>query len=269
MSEQPKTRNAATVILLRDAETSPEVFMMERHIRSDFVGGAHVFPGGKVDAADDSLEDLCAGLDDRQASSRLHLTEGGLAYFVAAIRECYEEAGVLLAYGDDGQLLALSDPKFHAHIDEQRSRLNARDVDFVSLVREEGWRLATDHMHYWAHWITPEGQPRRFDTRFFLATAPANQVAVHDDHELTASDWITPQGALEKAETGEWTIIFPTLRNLMALTDFSCTDDAERAARRRGEVETVQPRILKSAGGIQVVLPGDDGWEEAAPRGSE
>lgn len=267
MSSPKETRNAATVILLRDTETTPEVFMMERHIRSDFVGGAHVFPGGKVDDADESLEDLCVGLDDHQASSRLHLQRGGLAYFVAAIRECYEEAGVLLAYGDNNELLDLSDPQFHAHIEEQRNRLNARQVDFVSLAREEGWQLATDHIHYWAHWITPEGQPLRFDTRFFLAAAPANQVAIHDDHELTASDWISPRGALEKAEAGEWTIIFPTLRNLMALTDFKSTADAEDAARRRGEVETLQPRILKTSGGIQIVLPGDPGWEEAAPRG--
>ncbi len=269
MSGPTKTRNAATVILLRDTDTSPEVFMMERHIRSDFVGGAHVFPGGKVDANDDSLEDLCVGLDDSQASSRLHLDRGGLAYFVAAIRECYEEAGVLLAYGDGGDLLDLTDPALDAHVEEQRRRLNAGDIDFVNLARQEGWKLATDKMHYWAHWITPEGQPLRFDTRFFLAAAPANQVAVHDDHELTASDWVTPREALERAEAGEWTIIFPTLRNLMALTDFRSTAEAEAAARRRGDVETLQPRILKTDGGIQIVLPGDPGWEEADPRGSE
>lgn len=259
-----EARGAASVILLRDGSAGPEVFMMRRHSRSDFIGGAYVFPGGRVDPEDSDGADLCFGLDDELASRRLQLPAGGLAYFVAAVRECFEEAGVLLAYDADGELLDLHDPDLATIAEKGRDALNRGELDFLDFVRERGWRLATDHMHYWAHWITPEGQPKRFDTRFFLAVAPVRQTAVHDDRELTGSAWVTPQEALDKAEEKVWTIIFPTLRNLMTLLDFSSTTDAEDAGRRRGEVEVVQPRILRTEGGIQAVLPGDPGYESAA-----
>ena len=263
-----EARFAATVILLRDSPRGPEVFMMKRHIQSDFVGGAYVFPGGRVDPEDSDAEALATGLDDAAASSRLQLERGGLAFFVAAIRECFEEAGVLLACEDSGELIRLDEPQRSAEVDTLRTRLNAGETSFLDLAHTHGWQLAVDRMHYWAHWITPEGQPKRYDTRFFLATAPPAQTAVHDDGELVDSAWVTPQEAIEKAENREWMIIFPTLRNLMTLTRFTSAAQAEEAGRLRGSVETLQPRILKLAGGIQAVLPGDPGWEEAAPQES-
>ena len=239
--------------------------MMKRHVQSDFVGGAYVFPGGRVDPEDSEAEELATGLDDPAASRRLQLEGGGLAFFVAAIRECFEEAGVLLAYGDDEELIRLENPQKAAEVEVLRARLNAGENSFLDLARDQGWRLAVDRMHYWAHWITPEGQPKRYDTRFFLATAPPDQNAVHDDGELVDSAWVTPQEAIEKAQSKEWMIIFPTLRNLMTLTGFSSAAEAEAAGRRRGRVETQQPRIIRRAGGIQAVLQGDPGWDDAEP----
>jgi hypothetical protein len=118
-------------------------------------------------------------------------------------------------------------------------------------------------MHYWAHWITPEDSPIRFDTRFFLATVSADQSAAHHEAELAGSEWVRPLVALRKAERGEWTIIFPTLRNLATLLAFATTRDAEEAGARRGTIAALEPRVLRRPEGIQVVLPGDDGWEEA------
>ena len=265
-SEQAvEARFAATVILLRDSPRGPEIFMMKRHVQSDFVGGAYVFPGGRVDPEDSEAEELATGLDDLDASRRLQIQHGGLAFFVAAIRECFEEAGVLLAYGDDGELIRLEDPEKAAQVEALRTRLNVGEESFLDLAHSQGWRLAVDRMHYWAHWITPEGQPKRYDTRFFLATAPPAQTAVHDDGELVDSAWVTPQEAIEKSERREWMVIFPTLRNLMSLTGFSSAAEAEEAGRRRGEVETLQPRIIRREGGIQAVLPGDPGWDDAEP----
>jgi 8-oxo-dGTP pyrophosphatase MutT (NUDIX family) len=258
-----KARNAATVMLLRDAAQGPEVFMMERHQRSHFVAGAYVFPGGGVDPDDTEAEGHCVGLDDAAASERLHLESGGLAFYVAAIRECFEEAGVLLAYDEAGKLLDLGSHAYATHVAELRDALNAGKVGFVDLVRQEGWRLATDHMHYWAHWITPEQSPVRYDTRFFLATAPSEQTAVHDDGELTHSAWVTPAEALSRAESGQWTIIFPTLRNLETVRDFGSVAEAEQAGRRRRDIPTQQPLIVRREGGIQAVLPGDEGYEQA------
>lgn len=264
-----KARNAASVILLRDSAAGPEVFMVERHAKSRFVGGAHVFPGGRVDPEDSEAGEICVGLDDAAASRRLHLERGGLAYYVAAVRECFEEAGVLLAYGPDGDFVDPAEVGSADHLEELRSALNSSRIRFLDLAAEEGWRLATDRMHYWAHWITPEASPIRFDTRFFLAVAPAAQTAIHDDAELTGSEWITPREAIAKAESGEWTVIFPTLRNLMTLRDFGSAAAAEEAGRRRGEVETMHPAVLRRPGGIQVVLPGDEGYEEALEQAAQ
>jgi 8-oxo-dGTP pyrophosphatase MutT (NUDIX family) len=279
-------RPASSVILLRDGELGPEVFMVERQRSARFVGGAHVFPGGRLDPEDAQAEHLCAGLDDAAASRRLGVERGGLAFYVAAIRECFEEAGVLLAYDANGRpLFDVRADSFEAsQLDEARRALlsresapagsrvtavarerdkNAREVGFLELAREHRWRLAVDRMHYWAHWITPEESPIRFDTRFFLATVGADQSAAHDDGELAGSEWVRPLVALRKAERGEWTIIFPTLKNLGTLLSFATATEAEEAGARRGTIPALEPRVLRRPEGIQVVLPGDEGWDEA------
>ncbi len=256
-------RPASSVILLRDGELGPEVFMVERQRSARFVGGAHVFPGGRVDPDDSLAADLCIGLDDAAASRRLNVERGGLAHYVAAIRECFEEAGVLLAYDADGGPIGGDGGHAGAELEEARRALNAREVGFLDLARGQGWRLAVDRMHYWAHWITPEDSPIRFDTRFFLATVGADQSAAHDEGELAGSEWVRPLIALRKAELGEWTIIFPTLKNLITLLGFATVAEAEQAGARRGDIATLEPRVLRRPEGIQVVLPGDEGWDEA------
>jgi 8-oxo-dGTP pyrophosphatase MutT (NUDIX family) len=256
-------RLASSVILLRDGELGPEVFMVERQRSAKFVGGAHVFPGGRVDPEDAQAQDLCVGLDDAAASRRLAVERGGLAHYVAAIRECFEEAGVLLAYDASGKAIDGTGERAAAELEEARRRLNAREVEFLDLARSHGWRLAVDRMHYWAHWITPEDSPIRFDTRFFLATVGADQAAAHHEGELAGSEWVRPLVALRKAERGEWTIIFPTLKNLATLLAFTSVREAEEAGERRGTIAAMEPRVLRRPEGIQVVLPGDEGWEEA------
>lgn len=210
-------RTAATVLLLRDSQRGLEVFMEQRHIKSDFVGGAYVFPGGAVDEEDRVDESLCAGLDDAAASSLLELDHGGLAYWVAAIRECFEEAGVLLAYDSTGAMLDFADPATEQRFKELRDRLNAQDLGIEQLAHDEGLILATDRVSYWSHWVTPAGQPRRYDTRFFVAHAPEHQIATHDDWELTSSAWVTAREALDKGAAREWMVIFPTVKNLIEL----------------------------------------------------
>jgi 8-oxo-dGTP pyrophosphatase MutT (NUDIX family) len=259
---KPDLRLAATVILVRDRDDGGgvEVFLEERHIRSDFVGGAYVFPGGAVDPDDRVPEALCAGRTDRAASRLLGIEHGGLAYFVAAIRECFEEAGVLLAYDRAGALLDFGDAPTEARFRDWRDRLNAGTATLLDLAREEGLRLATDRIHYWGHWITPEGQPRRYDTRFFLAEAPANQTATHDDWELTASAWIAPAEALDRARRREWMIIFPTLWNLREVGRF---DRATEVSAWAADEERARPLYVPRVNGERVVLPGDAGYDEA------
>ncbi|HVS14715.1 MAG TPA: NUDIX hydrolase [Thermoanaerobaculia bacterium] len=254
-------RQASTVLLVRDHASARgvEVFMERRHIESDFVGGAYVFPGGAVDPEDRIPEGLCRGLDDAAASARLGLDHGGLAFWVAAIRECFEEAGVLLAYGAGGELLDFADPAVEDRYRALRDELNAGKLTLIDLARSERLELATDRIHYWGHWITPEGQPRRYDTRFFVAHAPENQTAAHDDWELVHSAWVTPAEAIERAVRREWMIIFPTLMNLKQLGEFARAEDALAWAVATPPLVAMVPRVL----GDRIVLPGDEGYEDA------
>jgi 8-oxo-dGTP pyrophosphatase MutT (NUDIX family) len=252
------------VILLRDGRSGVEVFMLKRHLKSDFVGGAHVFPGGVLDPDDEIDERLCAGQTDESASAALGIGRGGLGYWVAAIRECFEESGVLLMYDPGGQILDFGDQAIEKRYRDYREQLNRGQLSISDLARRERLKLATDRVHYWAHWITPEGQPRRYDTRFFLTVAPKRQAAVHDGAELTDSSWISARDALAKARNREWLVILPTLRNLELLRGFSRTADAEAAACAHRKIPAIQPRIVRDHTGVRILVPGDEGFEESA-----
>ena len=227
-------RDAATVMLVRDAPAGLEVFMLRRNLNSDFVGGAYVFPGGAVDEADShaDLEPYSEGRTDTEASAILGVDSGGLAFWVAAIRESFEEAGVLLAYDGDGTIVRLDDPAVHERFAEHRRAVDAGERRVVEVCAVEGLRLAVGAMHYFSHWITPEGAPRRYDTRFFVARAPEGQEPLHDDVETIANTWIAPAEALRRHKAGDFELIFPTIRNLKALARFDTAD--ELLARRGG-----------------------------------
>jgi len=256
-------RAASTIMLLRNGRTGIEVLMVRRQLKSDFVGGAYVFPGGAVDSNDSAGEICCAGLSDRSASAALGVDQDGLAYWVAAIRECFEETGIMLAYDPTGSLLDLTDPSRITWLREQRRRVQAGELRFADIVRERGLILATDRVYYWAHWITPEEQPRRYDTRFFLASAPDGQEGIHDGDEVTESAWITPRAAIEKARTGEWIVVLPTLYNLRLLSGFNSVAEAEVAARTRRPEPAILPRLVRGVTGIRILLPGDTGYSTA------
>ena len=261
-----EVRDAATVMLVRDGDDGLEVFMLRRNLDSDFVGGAYVFPGGGVDAHDRhlDLEPICEGRTDAEASDLLDLPGGGgLAFWVAAIREAFEEAGVLLAYDRDGRVLDLTDPATAARFEAHRAAVDTGDRRLVDVCAEEGLRLACDAIHYFSHWITPEGPPRRYDTRFFVARAPESHAYLHDDRETIASTWIRPADALEAHRRKEFDIIFPTIRNLEAIGRFDRADDLLAASAAIESVPAILPRIVQDADGTRILLPGDPGYDEA------
>jgi 8-oxo-dGTP pyrophosphatase MutT (NUDIX family) len=268
-------REAATVMLVRDGDAGAlEVFMLRRNLNSDFVGGAYVFPGGAVDPADRhaDLEPICEGRTDAEASALLDIDSptGGLAYWVAAIRESFEEAGVLLAYDRDGTIVDLRDPDEEARFSVHRKAVDTGERRLIEVCAEEGLRLAVDGMHYWSHWITPVGPPRRYDTRFFLAAAPVGQSPLHDDRETIANCWITPADALARHRAGEFDMIFPTIKNLEALSRFSTAAEALAAAAAIESVPAILPRVVADGDGMRIVLPGDPGYDDAGgvPDGS-
>lgn len=264
-ADVPAAVAAATVVLLRDGgprgDEHLEVLLLERHLDSDFAGGALVFPGGKVDDADRSLEasrwTTSASLTRWRERLGAATDEDALGLLVAAVRETFEEAGVLLARREDGQPL---DPSFlgeETALDARR-RLAARGErwDWRPWLEDEGLSLDLGALALWSWWVTPVGQHRRFDTRFLAARLPQGQVACHDGEEATALRWVAPQDALDAQARGESTVIFPTRRNLRALAGFPTAEDAWSAA-RDGRVDTsrIEPRMVEVEGRILVQHP--------------
>jgi 8-oxo-dGTP pyrophosphatase MutT (NUDIX family) len=205
-------REAATVMLLRDAPEL-QVFMLRRNPRILFAPGASVFPGGAVDAddRDPELFARCRGCDDAGASRLLGHDRGALGYWVAAIREAFEEAGVLLADPGSVGLEGLPDA---------RAALARGERTFLDLVVADDLVLDCGALHPFAHWITPPRAPRRYDTWFFAAAAPEGHTYRHDDHETVASGWVTPERALRLGAAGDIELIRPTQRSLELLADF-------------------------------------------------
>ena len=221
-------RDAATVMVVRDGAEGLEVFMLRRTLAAVFAGGMFVFPGGAVDDADRSpdVESWCDGLDDRQASRLLAVDEGGLGFWVAAIRECFEEAGVLLAVRERWRRRPLRRSDCRTALPGLPRAVHHGTLRLVELCATEGLRLTTDDIHYVSHWITPIGERRRFDTRFFVARAPVAQQPLHDDHETIASLWVRPADALDRHQRGDLAMIAPTRNNLELLVPHATAEDA-------------------------------------------
>jgi len=257
--EQVPVRDAATVMLLRDGSDGPEVCLMQRNLNSDFVGGAYVFPGGAVDPADAevAVAQRCPDLDDVEASRRLGLAVGGLAFWVAAIRESFEEAGVLLARHADGRRLDLSDPGAAERFAGHRDDVDNERRTIAEVAVQEDLHLDVGQLHYFSRWITPLGAHRRYDTRFFVCAAPEGQEVVEDSRELIGTQWLTPAEALRRHDAGDITMIFPTVRTLVALSRFDRADAVLDHARAQSRVEGILPTISDGDDGMRIVLPGD------------
>jgi len=271
MSSAP-LRDAAPVMLVRDGADGVEVFMLRRSTGAVFAGGFYVFPGGKVDDddRDPAIGRLCRGRDDTGASEELGLPSGGLAFWVAAVRECFEEAGVLLAAGPDGEAVRFDEPEVAARFEEARRAVHAGSLRLTELCATRGLVITADVIEYVAHWITPEGEsPRRFDTRFFLARAPVAQEPLHDAAETIESLWIQPSVALERHERGELGLMPPTIANLRFLVPHATADDALAAARALPRPAPIQPKLRRDeGGGVSVVLPDDPAYGSAPERGA-
>jgi len=258
-------RDAATVMLVRDGDEGLEVFMLQRNLQSDFVGGAYVFPGGGVDDDDRhaDLDAVCDGRTDAMASAQLGVPGGGLAFWVAAIRECFEEAGVLLAVDADDRTVRFDVPEVEARFAAHRASVDHGERRLVDICIDECLRLDVERIYEFSHWITPEGAPRRYDTRFFVARAPEAQVPLHDDREVIDNLWVRPSDALDRHRNGTLAMIFPTMRTLESLERFATAEDLLDAAAAIDHVPAILPKIVEHESGLRILLPGDDGYDEA------
>lgn len=254
MAVQP--RIAATVMLLRDNASVQdiEVFMVRRVVQSEFMPDVYVFPGGSASADDrltEQAEGVCVPVAPSEADpeGRTRLGSGVRA---AAIRELFEEANVLLAY-QYGNILAVTEemvPRFESY----RRAFNERTGSLIELAQHEQLTLATDRLAYFAHWITPEGLPKRFDTHFFLATAPTEQEALYDQLETSDGVWITPTNALARYEQNDFPIAFPTYHQVRDLTQFKSVQAALAATTTR-YVPTHKPILTNQENSLYVTLP--------------
>lgn len=248
---KPAPIPAATVLLIRDGTEGLEVFMVKRHHQIDFVAGALVFPGGKAQASDfDAV--LGAHMDGAAAWS---VEMRALA--ATAIREAFEEAGILLAR--DGVTGAFIDEARLARLESYRQPLEKGEISLGDVVVKENLRLACDHLVHFAHWITPKNMPKRFDTHFFIALAPHGHAGRHDGRESVDSLWISPAQAI--ADRKRWNIIFPTKLNLMKLAQSKTVDDALAAARAAPPL-TVEPWIEQGDDGPILRIREDAGYEQ-------
>jgi 8-oxo-dGTP pyrophosphatase MutT (NUDIX family) len=252
-------RPAAAIVLLRDRpQGGIETFMVRRHVRSEFVPNVYVFPGGSVKPGDLEVE-VAPGLCVPPTGERLGETTLGPGLRAAAIRELFEEAGVLLAERD-GRILAVASDQ-SARFAEHRRQLQQNETTLAAVALAEGLALATDRLTYFAHWITPSPLPKRYDTFFFIARAPEEQQAAHDQLETTAGTWITPAEALAQSEQGTFPLVFATVHQLEALNAFASIAAAE-ALLPQQEIPVILPRATLRDGKVVIRLPGEPGYDE-------
>jgi 8-oxo-dGTP pyrophosphatase MutT (NUDIX family) len=243
-------RPSATVIVVRDMPGGLECFMLERHLNSDFVGGAYVFPGGTVDDRDRDVE-LVKHVNGISHDVRRALGEDALGFVVCAIRETFEEAGILFARHASGEPVQLRDEERWV---EYRRALNAREITALDLARDANIVFAADLLRFWWRLVTPEFAPRRYDAPFFVAHMPEGQEPLHDEVETTASRWVRPLEAAEAGRAGKFQIIFPTRKTLEQIGEHATSEQVFAAAIGRDPTPLL-PRIEMIDGEPRILLP--------------
>ena len=256
MSEEKKqpvtARPAATVLMLRDGPDGMEVFMVKRHHKIDFATGALVFPGGSADPGDASA------IVRKRSDGGADLSEEALRFRIASIREAFEETGLLLCRKADATEVLEADECEALH--HYRDKLEANELDFGQFLEAENLIACLDRLAHFAHWITPPGMPKRFDTHFYVARTPARQLAKHDGSENVDSVWITPAAACAAADDGTYTIIFPTRVNIEKLDRMGKDVATAMANIAKDEVVTVLPKVTKIEGGRIMQIPEEAGY---------
>lgn len=252
---------SATVVLLREREGSPELLMVKRRA-GDAFGDSYAFPGGVVDHDESDAHGLIDGRTADEAASVLGISEDGLDYYSAAIRELFEETGILLARDNNGEWVSDTSQLQDLRIEVDKGRL-----PWSEFLQTQGLRLACDALHYFAHWETPLDQPKRWSTRFFLVEMPTDQDATHDGSEVTDICWLTATDALASSREGSMKLPFPTIRNLINMSEFATIDELFDWANSRVQegIVKLRPIKIRQNGKSKWVVWGDDGYPADKP----
>lgn len=259
MSTPAVARPSATLVVVRDAPDGPELLLLQRADKGDQNSGVWVFPGGLVDAADRRCHAHCAGLDDAAASARLGVGAGGLDFYVAAIRECFEEAGLLFALDGSGEIVGMQRDT-GARLAALRGPLHRGESQLAEVCADFGLRLAAGRLFYIGHWVTPLGLPKRFDTRFFLAVLPPGQASTHDAVETLDQVWLRPAVAL--APENSRRLLKVTRAVIETIGSFAGMEALMDWARSPREVKMVMQRRSVDSAGPRTLMPHEPAFAE-------
>jgi 8-oxo-dGTP pyrophosphatase MutT (NUDIX family) len=255
-------KDASTVMLLRQRKNAAgdaiELLMVLRHPNNKFVGNAYVYPGGALDEEDCSpeMDAFCRGMDREKAVLVMPdiPARKALGAWVAGIRESFEEVGILLAYDKNGSIITFDEEDKKKRFSAYRDALCGGKGNLKDMLTSEGLVLATDRVHYFSHWITPEPLPIRYDVRFFVAEAPERQDALHDGCELIKHVWITPQEALNAYESGNFGIVLPTIMTLKELCPFKTVGDVIKSAARKN-IPKILTKMTRKGNAYVEIMP--------------
>ncbi len=259
-------KQSSTIILLRDKRpTGFEVFLLMRHEKSTFMGGNYVFPGGRVDKEDGSLEacTMCKGITPEEAAQKLGgplSPEEYLAHWIAGIRELFEEAGILMAYDQNNNLLQLKNPDDQNRFSDHRNLLQKGERTIYQIAQQEKLLLALDQLYYYAHWITPEARSERFDTRFFLSRLPEGQETSFDQKETIAEVWMMPRRAFEENVKGNMALSPPALKIMEDLSRYNTIEEVLDTLIEK-DIQPILPILTLVSNEPVILLPWDPEYE--------
>jgi len=265
--------DAATVILLRpcpgEGEEGIEVLLVLRNRKSSFVPGYYVYPGGVIDAEDygPDIERFVQGLDREKAAlliGDMPQADKALGVWVAAVRETFEEAGLLLARRRDGSHLVMTTEEERNRFGRYRQSLVKKEIAFSSILETEELVLHSEDLFYFSHWITPEPLPRRYDVRFFMAVQPTGQSVSHDGVELTSHFWIRPAEALRQYDEGKIGMVLPQIMTLRELGRFRTVEEALQCAKKK-HVEATRTKMAHLEGRYVEVMPDGEVFHHRPP----
>ena len=255
---------SSSLILIRDSNDGVEVFLMKRAQKSNF-GGVWVFPGGILEKLDRLMatEDYCSGISETEAKEVLNNNSDSLPYWIASLRETFEETGALIANRNDNSDFIPTAKEAEALVDLRSDLLNGK-IAFDSILKQLGLKMALDRLVYVSHWITPKVETKRYTTRFFLTTVNEDILLTHDGIEGTDSKWIGVEDALQANETGSISLIMPTIKNLESISNYKNTADLINAKSivKSKEIPAIEPKFFIEDGQWKGLLPGEEGYED-------
>ena len=251
-------------MIVRDSDIGVQVFMMKRSLRSSF-GGIWVFPGGSIEDEDQDIakKNYCNGIDEKKAKAILNYDQESLTYWIASLRETFEETGALIANRDNNSFFTPTEDEA-INLERLRSDLNNGKISFISILKQLKLKIALERLIYISHWITPDVETKRYTTRFFLTSLNEEVTMTHDDIEGTDSKWIGINEALEAHKAGRISLIMPTIKNLESISSYKNTQEliSAKNAIKAKDIPAIEPKFFKENGQWKGLLPGEYGYED-------